>query len=54
LKLKDGDFEKAIELAVSRGWVMNRDGMMALTTAGFEVSKWSRWGRHRSRSAAAF
>ena len=46
---KPGDFEKALVLAVSNGWLSQDDQGVRLTTEGAALARKSRAGRRRSR-----
>jgi hypothetical protein len=48
---READFDKAIELAVSSGWLVNREGMISLTPAGSQLGRRSRVGARRVRRA---
>ena len=43
------DVAKAVELALSSGWLIEQNGNFSLTPAGLEVAKRSRVGRHKVR-----
>ena len=43
------DIPKAVDLALSSGWLVEEGGRFALTSAGAEVAKRSRVGRHKLR-----
>jgi hypothetical protein len=50
LTLHDGDFDKALELAVSMGWVETTPDTCTLTSDGEQFARKSRVGVQRRRS----
>jgi hypothetical protein len=48
---REGDFDLALTLAASSGWLSERDGMVVLTEQGQEMARRSRVGRTRQRSS---
>jgi hypothetical protein len=46
---KPGDFDKALALAVSNGWLLQDEQGVRLTTEGAALARKSRAGRRRSR-----
>ena len=40
---------QAVQLALSNGWLAERDGRLSLTTSGAELARRSRAGPHRKR-----
>jgi hypothetical protein len=49
-KIVEGDFERAVELAVVMGWVEATPQACRLTADGAEFAKRTRVGVHRTRS----
>jgi hypothetical protein len=49
LRLQDGVFQKALELAIAEGWVRASPDACALTPAGMTFARRSRSGTRRAR-----
>lgn len=48
-KLKEVDFDRALALALARGWLIEEEGRLSLSEAGVELATRSRVGIRRRR-----
>jgi hypothetical protein len=44
---REGDFDKALALALSSGWLCEQDGAFSLTPEGARIGRRSRVGHHK-------